>query len=87
MKSTRKNLSKKDALVLIIRLVVSILAIILCVYSLISKNLNLTGIAIFLLGVNIILSSAMGWKSSKRSSIIGIITGVIIFVIVLSQYI
>lgn len=87
MKSAWKNLSMREKIVLIICFIASILAIIFCIVSLVSKNLNLTGIAIVLLGVNIVLSSIMGWKSSKRSSIIGIITAVLIFIIVLSQYI
>lgn len=87
MKSVWKNLSVSTKTVMVVRLIVSILAIVFCIVSLVSKNLNLTGIAICLLGVNILLSSIMEWNSGKRSSIIGIITAVLIFIIVLSQYI
>lgn len=71
---------KFDKAIIIIRIIISIIAIVIATIQLLGICDNAINLAVPLLGVLILLQSIQEWKTSKSIAILGLCSAVFIFI-------
>ena len=71
---------KFDKAIIIIRIIISIIAIVIATIQLLGIWDNAINLAVPLLGVLILLQSIQEWKTSKSIAILGLCSAVFIFI-------